>query len=99
MAKIFLVQGAQQRGASIAQIPWLQCVEVFELDDMCRTEDRPSFGDGAKASIFPTRMVIQIERDEAVQHDMEPGYFFSPLPVEKARNRLNAFLSGPTEGV
>jgi hypothetical protein len=60
---------------------------------MSRTEDKPKFGDRKEGSIFPTRLVIQIEEAEARQHDMQPGFFVSPLPVEKARTRLNDFLS------
>jgi hypothetical protein len=94
MAKVFLVHGTEQRGPSVAELPWQKCVELFCLDDMSRTEDRPKFGDKEKASIFPTRMVFQIEEDEAVRNEMQPGFFESPLPVEKARSRLNYFLSG-----
>jgi len=91
MAKVFLVYGTEQRGPSIAELPWQKCVELFCLDDMSRTEDRPKFGE--KASVFPTRMVIQIEEDEAIEHDMQPGFFVSPLAVEKARSRLSDFMN------
>jgi|SRR6516165_3226359 hypothetical protein len=94
MAKVFLVHGAGQRGASVAELPWRKCVELFDLDDMSRAEDRPRFGDREKASIFPTRMVIQIEDGEARELNRQPGFFVSPLPVEKARSRLNDFLTG-----
>ena len=50
--KVFAVQGAGQRGAALAELPWLKWRELFDLDDMSGTEDRPNFGDGDRAVIL-----------------------------------------------
>ena len=89
MTKVFAVQGAGQRGAALADLPWLKCRELFDLDDMSRTEDRPKFGEGDQAAIFATRVVIQLEEDEARQHGVQAGFFVSPLTVERAKAKLN----------
>jgi hypothetical protein len=92
MAKIFAVQGAEQRGQALAELPWPTCRELFNIDEMCATEDQPKFGDRNEANIFPTRIVVQIGEDEARQHDLGARYFASPLQVEKARAALNMYL-------
>ena len=94
MAKVFAVHGSEQRGPSLAELPWLKCVELFELDDMTRVEDRPKFGNKGKGAIFPTRIVVIIEEEEAKQYSMQRGTFESPLPVQKARDRLDDFVNG-----
>jgi hypothetical protein len=88
MAKIFAVHGTKQRGAALAELPWHTCIELCELDAMCRVEDRPKFGDAEKGAVFPTRIVIQVEDEEARRHGIQPGFFESPLPVQTAMARL-----------
>ena len=91
MAKIFAVQGAEQRGSALGELPWLTCRGLFEIDDMSGTEDRPRFGSGNKAAVFPTHLVVQVGDHEAQHHGLTARYFLSPLPFEQARARLNDY--------
>lgn len=91
MALIFAVQGEEQRGPRLAELPWVVCRELFEIDDMSATEERPKFGSGA--TIFPTRMVIQIDDAEGQQYGLRACWFVSPLPFEEAKRNLDAYLS------
>lgn len=88
MAKIFPVYGGEQHG-SWGELPWSKCVEAFELDELCRTEDRPVFDGGDKTAVFPDRVVVQIEAPEATQHGIKPGFFVSPLDGLTAKLKLD----------
>jgi hypothetical protein len=81
MAKIYPVYGGKQHG-SWGERPWPRCVELLELDEFCRTEDRPTFD-------FPERVVVRIEASEARQHGIDPGFFVSPLDGLTARSKLD----------
>ena len=85
MAKVFPIYGGQQHGAALGELPWLKCVEAFELDELCRTEDRPSFEGGDPNAPFPEQVVIRIEDPEAEQHGIKPGYFLSPMHGQDAQ--------------
>lgn len=69
------------------EVPWPECVDIFEIDPMSETEDRPQFDipDNADPA-FPVRLLVKLE-SEGVQR-----FFQSPLPVEEARRRLNEYL-------
>ena len=85
-------QGSGQRGGS-DEVPWVTCCELFKLDDACRTEERPTFGDGSNPSHMTSRLVIHLEEEEARRHSTQPGWFFSPLPGDAAVTRLTEFLA------
>ncbi len=80
MAKIYPVYGGKPHG-SWGERPW-PCVELLELDEFCRTDDRPTFD-------FPERVVVRIEASEARQHGIEPGFSVSPLDGLTARSKLD----------
>jgi hypothetical protein len=71
MAKIFIVYGTSQHGVVI-EWPWLRCAEVFELNDYCRSEDRPRFGN-KDTSPRATDIVVQLDVYEAKEHGIAPG--------------------------
>jgi hypothetical protein len=87
MAKIFIVYGISQHGDAV-EWPWLKCVEVFELNDSCRAEDRPKFG-VKDTSPNPTDIVIELGVVEAEEHGLNPGFFTCSLLFDEAESRLN----------
>jgi hypothetical protein len=87
MAKIFIVYGTSQHGG-VVEWPWATCAEVFELNDLCRAEDRPKFGN-EDTSPRPTDIVVQLDADEAEMHGIRPGFFICPLPISEAESRLS----------
>jgi hypothetical protein len=88
MAKIYPVYGGKQHGSS-GERPWPRCVKLLEIDEFCRTEDRPTFDGGNENAIFPDRVVVRIEAPEARQHGIEPGFFVSPLDGFTAMLKLD----------
>jgi hypothetical protein len=87
MAKIFVVYGTSQHGEAV-EWPWLRCSEVFELNDSCRVEDRPKFGN-KDTSPRPTDVVIELGVVEAEEHGIAPGFFRCSLSIDEAESRLN----------
>jgi hypothetical protein len=96
MAKIFIVYGTSQHG-EVIEMPWLKCVEIFELNDFCRGEDRPKFG-VRDTSPQATDIVVQLEADEAETYRTTAGYFICPLGINEAVNRLNDTLNRHATG-
>ena len=90
MAKVWKVQGSSQRGPAV-DIPWEQCRDFLEIDDLCRTEDRPKFEGDSPGGIFTTHVVVQMEPDEAEQQGIKPGFFVSPLDPHIAEERLERY--------
>jgi hypothetical protein len=88
MAKIYPVYGGKQHGSWVER-PWPRCVELLELDQFCRTEDRPTFDGGNGNAVFPDRVVVRMEAPEARQHGIEPGFFVSPLDGLTAKLKLD----------
>ena len=87
MAKIFMVYGTSQHG-DVVEWPWLECAEVFELDELCRAEDRPKFGN-EDTSPWPSDIVVHLDVDEAAMHGIAPGFFVCALTIDEAESRLN----------
>ena len=90
MAKVWMVHGTQQRDSPTMQ-PRLRCIKLLEVDEYCRTEDRPKFGEG-DTGFFPSTVVVQLEADEAREHGIAPGFFVSPVAPDDAEARLGDYL-------
>ena len=90
MAKVWKVSGEVQRGGPVIILPWERCRDLLELDELCRTEDRPQFQGEGSFGIFPTHVVVSLDPEEARAHGIEPGYFVSPLDPDTALNRVAA---------
>jgi hypothetical protein len=95
MTKIFVVYGTSQHG-DVEEWPWLKCAEVFELNDECRTEACPKFGE-KDTSPRPTDLVFELDAEEAKSNGIDPGFFSCPLSMDEAESRLNCRLSGKPE--
>jgi hypothetical protein len=95
MAKVWQVHGTMQRDRLplLANLPWQQCLELLELDEFARVEDRPTFGETSDPN-WPTHIVVQIESAEAQEHGIKPGYFVSPLTPDEAKGRLSKLNAG-----
>jgi hypothetical protein len=91
MAKVFRNYGIEQRGGPFCILPWLKCVELLELDEFSRTEERPKFGE---ISTWPIVFcyVVRLENPEAQERGVQPGYFESPVTPEGAGARFNQHL-------
>jgi hypothetical protein len=89
MAKVFTVYGTSQHG-EVLELPWLRCIEVFELNDSCRAEDRPKFGT-KDTSPHPTDIVVELGVVEAQEHGIDPGFFTCLLPIDEAESRLDQY--------
>lgn len=90
MAKVWKVSDEVQRGDPVKILPWERCRDLLELDDLCRTEDRPKFDGKGSLGLFTTHVVVSLDQDEAEAHGIEPGYFLSPLDPHTALDRIGA---------
>jgi hypothetical protein len=88
MATIYPIYGGEPHGCW-GDLPWSNCVEAFELDAYCRTEDCPVFEAGNLASVFPQQVVIHVRGPEARQYGICPGYFVSPMSGADAKFSLD----------
>ncbi len=81
MAKIWLVaSGAEptRKSSFWRELPAAEIVDGLGLDESCRTEDRPRFGEDQRR-IFPSVVVVEIENDEADSTPLKAGFYQSPL--------------------
>ena len=90
MAKVFRNYGTEQTGPQDCTLPWLKCVELLRIDPLSRSEPRPRFGE---ISTWPhtSRFVVVLEKQEAQEHGIQPGFFESPLDPNEAETRLNQY--------
>ena len=88
MAKIWPVYGTLQ-AASWGELPWPECLVLFELDPASGMKERPTTIGEPATDALPSHVVIQLEATEAQRHGIEPGYFLSPLDGIAAKTRLD----------
>jgi hypothetical protein len=86
MAKVWEVQGSQQKSDPMAERPWPELVTLLELDQDSLSEDKPILS--AETSIFTTHVVVELDAVEADSLGIGAGYSVSPLQPEVARDRL-----------
>ena len=80
MAKVWPIYGERQKHS--AELPWLECVQRFDLSDAQGTADRPR--GGGKPTEHITGVVVEPTESEVRQHGLRPGLLYiSPLPSAK----------------
>ena len=85
MARIWFVKtgGRPANGSPWKEVAALECVAKLQIDQLCRTEDCPRFGE--RQGLFPTHVVVQIDEGEEELAGLDAGFYLSPLRMSEVK--------------
>ena len=93
MAQVFRNYGNEQRGPPFCVLPWVEGIELLEIDEFSEQEECPKYGDTSTWPFTYCFVLVWLPNPKAQKHGGQSRFFQSPLTPDEAEVRLNQNLA------